>query len=184
MKLDPTPLSLPGCYTLHLDVIHDVRGSFRKLFHQRAFEPWLRGFVPREIYMTTSNAGVLRGMHFQLPPHDHGKIVICLRGKVSDVLLDLRTGPYHGHVASIELRPRGPNAVIIPKGIAHGFYAHHDDSTLMYLVETIHAPTHDRGIAWNSFGYEWPDRDPILSDRDREHPAFSDFVPPAQWQNP
>lgn len=183
MKLQAVPLELPGCYTVILPKFGDNRGSFFKLFHQSRMGAYLPGFLPREIYLTTSSRGVLRGMHFQVPPDDHAKVVISLSGRVSDVLLDLRPGPGYGAVTSVELSPEGQNAVLLPKGIAHGFYTHEDNSALLYLVETVHSPSKDRGIMWNSIAYDWPTSDPILSQRDQEHPALAQFVAPPVWAN-
>ena len=183
MKLVHTQLAIPGCYSVRLPTFFDDRGSFLKLFHESGMRPYLPGFLPREIYLTTSASGVLRGMHFQVPPNDHAKVVISLSGRVSDVLLDLRPGPGFGAVASVELSPEGQNAVLLPKGIAHGFYAHENNSTLLYLVETVHSPDNDRGVLWNSFGYDWPASTPILSQRDQKHPALAQFVAPAEWSS-
>jgi dTDP-4-dehydrorhamnose 3,5-epimerase/CDP-3, 6-dideoxy-D-glycero-D-glycero-4-hexulose-5-epimerase len=177
MNLNVTPLALPGCFSAKLTAFEDERGSFQKLFHSSSFGAFLPGFLPREIYVTTSHKGVLRGMHFQLPPDDHTKIVICLSGKVTDVLLDLRPGETYGKTASVELSPDGQNAVLLPKGIAHGFYAQNDASALLYLVETVHSPKNDKGILWSSFGFDWPDGAPIISARDTQHPPFSAFLP-------
>ena len=181
MKLDATELALPGCFSATLPAMTDARGEFQKMFHAKIYDDYLPGYLPREIYLTTSSKGVLRGMHFQLPPDDHGKIVICLSGRVSDVLLDLRQGAGYGASTSIELTPGGTNALLIPKGIAHGFYAHEDNSALLYLVETEYSPANDQGILWNSFGYNWPSKDVLLSDRDTKHATLSTFEPPADW---
>lgn len=181
MKLDWTPLALSGCYSVSLPKFGDDRGSFFKLFHESGVGVYLPGFLPREIYLTTSARGVLRGMHFQVPPYDHAKVVISLSGRVCDVLLDLRPGPGYGAVTSVELSPEGQNAVLLPKGIAHGFYAHENNSSLLYLVETVHSPENDRGVMWNSFGYDWPISNPILSQRDQRHPALDQFVAPPEW---
>lgn len=181
MKLDPIPLALSGCFAVSLPTFGDDRGSFFKLFHESGMGAYLPGFLPREIYLTSSASGVVRGMHFQVPPDDHGKVVIILSGRVCDVLLDLRPGLGYGTATSVELSPEGHNAVLLPKGIAHGFYAHEDNSALLYLVETVHSPDNDRGVMWNSFGYDWPVSDPILSLRDQKHPALAQFVAPPEW---
>ena len=134
-----------------------------------------------EAYITSSSKNVLRGMHFQLPPHDHSKVVICLSGKVTDVLLDLRPGLNFGKFASIDLTPNKNNVVVIPKGVAHGFYAHCDNSTLLYLVETVHNQVSDSGIHWDGFGYRWPMKHPNTSQRDQMHPDIKSFQIPKEW---
>ncbi len=182
MNLQMRPMAIPGCFTGQLPVMSDARGGFQKLFHQPTFDTMVPGITLREMYVTTSHAGVLRGMHFQTPPHDHAKVVVCLSGEVTDVVLDLRRGQGFGAVDHVRLSPAGDNCVVLPKGIAHGFCAHADNSSLLYLVETVHAPSHDAGIAWDSFGFDWPVQTPILSDRDRAHPPLSAFQPPDTWQ--
>lgn len=183
MNLHATPLKLPGCFSAHVTKFEDERGSFLKLFNAETIEAYLPGFMPREVYITTSSKGVLRGMHFQLPPNDHAKVVICLNGIITDVLLDLRPGDTYGLTSTIELSPDTQNVVMLPKGIAHGFYAHADASVLLYLVETVHCPKDDKGILWNSFCYDWPNDTPILSVRDTQHSPFTEFLPPHDWQS-
>ena len=183
MKLDGFELGLKGCYGARLSRFSDPRGSFQKLFHKDAFSSFLPGFVPHEAYLTGSAQGVLRGMHFQRPPHDHAKVVICLGGAALDVLVDLRGGDGYGKTTSVELTPDGVNCVMIPSGIAHGFYARSDGTQLLYLVETVHAPDADAGVMWDSIGFEWPDANPILSDRDKAHPSLADFVLLQRWRN-
>lgn len=178
MKIETTPLELDNCFSAKLANFEDSRGSFLKLFHDATISAFLPNFLPREAYLTTSAKGVLRGMHFQLPPDDHSKIVIALSGRVTDVLLDLRKGGGYGKWVRAELSPQGINAMLIPKGVAHGFYAHEDNSALLYLVETVHSPNKDAGIHWNSFGYEWPTSKPILSDRDQNHKPLKAFSSP------
>lgn len=161
-----------GCYSAHISRLTDNRGDFRKVYHEDTIQKILPGFVPKEMYITKSSKNVLRGMHLQIPPADHAKIVICLSGRVTDVLLDLRSGTHYGDLAFDELTPDGTNCMIIPKGIAHGFYAHEDNSTLLYLVETMHSPLNDVGVKWDTIGFEWPAREPIVSDRDQAHQSL------------
>jgi len=120
----------------------------------------------------------VRGMHFQLPPHDHVKLVYCPVGAVLDVLVDLRKGSGMGRVASAELRGDEPSLLVIPKGVAHGFRALRDDSLMVYKTSTEHAPSHDAGIRWDSFGFDWGVALPVLSARDAAHPALADFASP------
>ena len=186
MNFDWTPLNLPDCFSAALPAFWDSRGSFKKLYHRGGFAPALPGFDIHEAYLTVSQKGVLRGMHFQRPPEAHKKVVCCVGGRVLDVMLDLRPGPGYGHVASVELTPQGTNCVAIAAGVAHGFLALDDGAALMYFVDAEYAPEADAGVHWNSFGFDWPlDRvaqgGPILSDRDTGHPTLSDFIPPLDW---
>lgn len=183
MDISWTELAVPGCYAGILSAFGDRRGSFQKLFHAEAFATVLPDFTPRECYLTSSASGVLRGMHFQLPPDDHAKLVICLSGAALDVMVDLRPGSSYGHTAQVELSPDGPNCVAMPIGIGHGFYAHSDDTQLLYLVGTCHAPASDAGVLWSSIGFNWPDPTPILSERDKAHPTLAKFTPPDGWKS-
>ena len=118
-------------------------------------------------------------MHFQLPPHDHAKLVFCLSGRVLDVNLDLRrASPSYGQAYATELDGRIAGGVYIPRGFAHGFLALEGNATLHYLVETAHAPSHDTGLHWDSFGFAWPIRAPLLSSRDAALPGWADFETP------
>lgn len=171
---------LPGVHLLQPKVFNDNRGDFVKTYHAQAFKDLGIEFVPVEEFFSTSRQGVLRGMHFQLPPHDHAKLVYCIRGRVLDVLLDLRKGsPTYGQSVSTELSAANHHQFFIPTGIAHGFLSLEEDSVMVYKTSTMHAPSHDAGIRWDSFGYEWPmiiDR--VVSSRDQQFPAFKSFLSP------
>lgn len=169
---------LPGAYLVELARFEDARGVFVKTFLHSKFQSLGLHTDFREEFFSTSNVNVIRGMHFQVPPHDHVKLVQCLNGRVLDVLLDLRKGETYGRVASLELDASKPSLLLIPAGIAHGFCSLEQGSLMMYKTSTEHQPTHDRGIRWDSFGFQWPVVTPIVSDRDQAHPGFADFVSP------
>jgi len=170
---------LPGCFLVGSDCFDDHRGSFVKTFHSYRFSEFNFSFEIREEYYTTSAKGVIRGMHFQVPPSDHQKIVYCISGWVKDVLLDLRKGPGYGKVCFVDLRADLHNLILIPKGIAHGFLSKTQNSTMVYKTSTVHDPKNDRGILWNSFGFDWDvTESPIFSIRDSSHPRFEDFISP------
>jgi dTDP-4-dehydrorhamnose 3,5-epimerase/CDP-3, 6-dideoxy-D-glycero-D-glycero-4-hexulose-5-epimerase len=166
---------LPGVKFVELTRFEDARGTFVKTYSRSRFVELDIDTDFQEEFFSTSNACVIRGMHFQMPPYDHVKLVQCTFGRVLDVLLDLRKGPQYGQVASIELDARKPALLLIPKGIAHGFCSLEHGSLMMYKTSTEHKPSHDRGIRWDSFGFQWPVREPVVSVRDRDHLAFSDF---------
>jgi dTDP-4-dehydrorhamnose 3,5-epimerase/CDP-3, 6-dideoxy-D-glycero-D-glycero-4-hexulose-5-epimerase len=169
---------LPNCFVLQPTRLEDERGIFVKTFHADLFTGLGITFDIREEFYSTSKKGVLRGMHFQLPPHDHDKLVLCTEGRVLDVLLDLRSGPGYGRTAAVELTDENLFEVFIPKGVAHGFLALSDDALMLYKTSSVHAPSADSGIQWNSFGFDWGIADPITSKRDKGHPAFEAFVTP------
>ncbi len=169
----------PGTHLLLPKVFVDARGDFVKTFHAGAFAELGIDFRPVEEFFSTSHKNVLRGMHFQLPPHDHAKLVYCVRGSVLDVLLDLRkSSPTYGRVASAELSRENHHQFFIPSGVAHGFLALEDDSVMVYKTSTVHAPAHDAGIHWQSIGFDWGVTVPIVSPRDQAFPTFSAFNNP------
>ncbi|MDB9943937.1 dTDP-4-dehydrorhamnose 3,5-epimerase family protein [Octadecabacter sp.] len=174
MKIEFKSSKLTGCKYGHLNTYVDARGEFTKLLQLSEIEKIYPGFRVAESYITKSQPGVLRGMHLQLPPDDHEKIVICLEGHVLDVVLELRNDGDYGNYDSVSLSSNSQNFISIPKGVAHGFYAY-EFSTLLYLVSTEHAPENDTGVNWNSFGYTWPTENPILSERDIHLPKFQDL---------
>ncbi|MDX2283266.1 MAG: dTDP-4-dehydrorhamnose 3,5-epimerase family protein [Bacteroidia bacterium] len=176
--MELTPLPLPGCYRLDFAPQADARGTFVKTVHAPTFatQPGL-SWSFRESYFSTSAAGVLRGMHLQLPPYDHGKLVYCTAGRVLDVVVDLRHGPTFGQYYSLELSPATPQGLYIAHGCAHGFLAF-EPSTLVYHTTLEYAPSHDGGIRYDSFGFAWPLPNPTVSDRDRALPGLEAFAKP------
>lgn len=156
----------------------DARGTFTKLLHPAdlALAPDA-SFGLREAFVSWSNPGVIRGMHCQLPPSAHAKLVTCLAGRVRDVVLDLRAAsPTFGHHLQIDLDGAAPSSVLVPVGCAHGFAVLGDIPALMaYATTREHDPARDTGVRWDSFGCEWPLAGTLLiSDRDRALPAFGD----------
>lgn len=174
---------LPGAFHVPLPRFADARGEFVKTHAVSALARLGIAFELREAFYSVSHRDVIRGMHFQTPPHDHDKIVYCADGAALDVLLDLRPGATYGAVRSVRLDATTPSLVFAPRGIAHGFRALADHTMMFYQVSTEHAPANDAGVRWDSFGFDWVQGEPfgaapIVSDRDRAHPAFADVVTP------
>jgi dTDP-4-dehydrorhamnose 3,5-epimerase len=182
MELIAEPL--PGVKILRPFVFEDARGNFVKPFHKGQLAAHGISLVVREEFFSTSAAGVLRGMHFQVPPHAHQKLIYCITGRVIDVVLDLREGsPTFGKAATFELSATNRHVVYLPVGFAHGFLSMEDGSCLIYKTDAVHAPDCDRGIRWDSFGFDWPvgDSQPVISARDLEHPSFPQFDTPFRY---
>jgi dTDP-4-dehydrorhamnose 3,5-epimerase len=168
-----------GCFEVQPKVFQDERGTFVKTFHVDVFSKMGLQTKWAEEYYSISRKGVLRGLHFQLPPYDHEKLVYCVAGSVMDVVVDLRCGsPTYGQSTMVELSSKMANMVYIPRGLAHGFYTISENATMMYKVSTVYAPSHDYGILWSSVEFDWTDRDPILSKRDSKFPPLSAFTSP------
>lgn len=171
---------LPGVHVIESFHAVDERGQFVKTLRS----DWLKSagvqFELREEFYSVSQRGVLRGMHFQIPPADHQKLVTCIVGTVLDVLLDVRSGPTYGQTWSLELSAANPRTLLIPRGIAHGFLSLSQGSIMLYKTDHPHSPDHDCGIAWDSFDFDWPleGMAPLTSDRDSHHPPLADWETP------
>lgn len=170
---------LPGAWLVRLNRFEDLRGNFVKTYARSVFNAAGVPFDFQEEFYSVSDKDVIRGMHFQLPPHDHVKLVYCPVGKVLDVLVDLRAGETYGKTAKVVLGDAQPSLVIIPKGVAHGFRSLHVGSLMVYKTNTEHMPSHDAGIRWDSFGFDWDiNVQPIVSARDNAHPSFAGYSTP------
>lgn len=171
--------TIPDCYILNPFVFEDERGYFVKVYHQDIFfENGLETNFTEEYY-TFSRKRILRGLHFQLPPHDHTKLVFCIAGRVLDAVIDLRVGsPAYGKYEMFDLNIENKKIIYIPNGLAHGFYVMSESAILVYKTTTVYSQEHDSGILWNSAGVPWPDKQPIISRRDSEFMTMTDFISP------
>ncbi len=172
MKSQELPLA--GCYQITPFTQSDARGCFSKPWDAKILQQAGLYFEIREIFYNVSHTNSLRGMHFQSPPYQQTKLVHCIQGQVLDVLLDLRhSSPSFGKSYSLILQASVPCILYLPPGIAHGFLALQDSSIILYAVSQAYVPQYDLGIRWDSFGFEWPTSNPILSERDQAFPPFS-----------
>lgn len=164
---------LPGVFVLSSNRHVDNRGEFIKLYHRDSLLKQHIDFTPAESFVTRSKAGVIRGMHFQAGKAAHDKLVYCLKGKLLDVVVDVRPdSPHYNDPFSIELSENKNTCVLIGKGYAHGFLSLEDDSLMLYNTSTVHCPELDFGVLWSSINYKWPIASPILSPRDLLHPEI------------
>lgn len=174
-----TDIALPPAQLITLPSFDDERGNFTKTFHDTLLKEKGIHFCLKESYFSISKKDVIRGMHFQTPPHQHAKIVFCPKGAILDVIIDLRkaSSTYGGYVATV-LSETNHLAYYIPEGFAHGFKALTDDAITYYLVSSEYSKEHDSGILYNSFGLDWELKNPILSERDLSFSPLADFVSP------
>ena len=171
-----------GAFSFDLNVHEDERGLFVKTYNTALFEQADIDAQWQEQYISTSKPGVLRGMHFQNPPHDHKKMVLCIGGEVTDVIVDLRMDSAHyGQHHVFTLNPW--QGVYIPGGFAHGFQALEDDVEMLYLHTESYDPEYEGGIRYDdpSIDVQWPVAVTDVSDRDGSHPllkaGFEGIVP-------
>ena len=168
-----------GVLILEQSVFKDARGAFVKIFQESFFREHGLECGFRENYYTRSKEDVIRGMHFQVPPHDHAKLVTVIQGTILDVILDLRKdSPTFGQYETFELSRENRKSIYIPRGFAHGFTVLGESAIAYYMVTTEYSAEHDCGIRYDSFGFDWPVTNPIVSDRDKSFPAFSEFKSP------
>lgn len=180
---DLKPSKLVGCFELQPKAFDDARGRFVKVFHEQVFAALDLETNFAEEYYSVSHKNVIRGLHFQLPPMDHVKMVYCVQGEVLDVVVDLRVGsPTYGEHAIFDLSAAKANSIYIPKGMAHGFCARSEQAIMVYKVSTIYSPEHDAGLLWNSVGISWPTNAAILSARDQSFSPFDKFVSPFHYE--
>lgn len=157
----------------------DQRGSFTKVFNDEDFGKMGLHLEFQEIYYSVSQKNVIRGMHFQLPPYEHDKLVHVISGSVIDVVVDLRKdSPHYKEYLAVHLTDCLPTALYIPKGFAHGFKSLEDNTIMLYQVTSGYQPQCDSGIAYDSIGYDWGIEEPILSERDRQFIALDKFESP------
>lgn len=181
-------LPLTGAFILTPKRHGDERGFFSETYSKRAFDEIVPGveFV-QDNHSFSRDSGVLRGLHFQLPPHAQGKLVRVPRGKVLDVIVDLRIGsPTYGKHASVELSDANWKQLWVPAGFAHAFCTLTDNTEFCYKVTAGYAPESDSGIAFDDpdLGIEWPfPRDQLtLSAKDQQLQAFKHFKSPFRYE--
>ena len=170
------PLGLPGAFAIDLEPHADERGFFARSFCAREFAA--AGLDSRLVQASLSwnpRRGTLRGLHWQAEPHAEAKVVRCVRGRIWDVLVDVRPGSlaFRRHHA-LELSADGREAVYIPPGVAHGFLTLEDGCEVHYQVSQFHAPDAARGARFDdpAFAIPWPAPVMVLSERDRSWPPF------------
>lgn len=175
------PQSIPEVVLIEPQVHGDSRGYFMESFHQERLE----AFVGRSFHFVQDNEsrssyGVLRGLHFQAPPHAQTKLVRVVEGAVLDVAVDIRGGsPTFGRHVAMELSAENKRQLLVPRGFAHGFVVLSSAATFLYKVDSHYAPECDGGVAHDdpALGIDWrvPAGDRRLSDKDRSLPKLADL---------
>jgi dTDP-4-dehydrorhamnose 3,5-epimerase len=173
MPYQVTPTAIPDVLILAPKVFGDARGFFFESYSEQDFKT-ATGLDVKFVQdnHSRSSKGVLRGLHYQLPPHAQGKLVRCVRGAVFDVAVDIRrSSPTFGKWVGVELSEDNHRQFWIPPGFAHGFFTLTDTADFLYKTTAYYAPSHDRGIAWNdpAVGVQWPELGlpPALSAKDQ-----------------
>jgi dTDP-4-dehydrorhamnose 3,5-epimerase len=169
-----TPTEIPGAYVIDIEPIADERGFFARTWARDEFSA--RGLNTNVVQCSLSaNArkGTLRGMHYQIAPHEEAKLVSCPRGSIYDVLVDLRpdSSTFRRWLA-VELSAGNRRMVYIPEGCAHGYLTLEDDCDVAYQVTADYAPACARGVRWDdpAFAISWPLPPTIINARDANYP--------------
>ena len=161
---------------MDVEPVADERGLFARSWCVREFEA--QGLNARLVQCSVSLnrlKGTLRGMHYQIAPHQEVKLVRCTRGALYDVIVDLRPGsPTYLLSFGAELTADNYRALYIPEGFAHGYLTLADESEVFYQMSEFYAPSAARGVRWNdpALGIEWPGAVVVISERDRSFPDF------------
>lgn len=162
-------------------VFRDARGYFFESFNKEKFEKIGINEEFIQDNQSMSSKGIVRGLHFQSPPHAQGKLVRVVKGAVLDVAVDIRkNSPTYGRHFSVELTEDNFLMLYIPKGFAHGFATLKDNTIFSYKCTDTYHPETEGGLPWNDreLAIDWKIEDPILSDKDRKYQAFSLFISP------
>lgn len=173
-------LEIPDLVLCTPTVFGDDRGYFFESFKQAEFENFLGFQVPFcQDNESKSTKGVLRGLHFQLPPFAQSKLVRVIKGSVLDVAVDIRKGsPNFGKYIAVELNEQNKNQLFIPRGFAHGFVVLSEEAIFSYKVDNYYSKESDRGIYFNdpSLEIDWQfEIDKlILSEKDQNQPIFQE----------
>jgi dTDP-4-dehydrorhamnose 3,5-epimerase len=172
-----TETKLRGAYVIEPERVEDERGFFARAWCRREFVA--RGLNPAVAQCGISfnrKKGTLRGMHYQVAPHEEVKIVRCTRGAVYDVIIDLRpeSPTFKRHVAVV-LSARNRKMLYVPERFAHGLQTLEDETEVFYQISEFHAPESARGVRWNdpAFAIEWPPAERTIIGRDATYPDFS-----------
>ena len=167
---------LSGAYLAELERRADERGFFARSWCQREFaERGLNADLAQCNISFNKERGTLRGLHFQMAPHEEAKLVRCTQGAIFDVIIDLRqSSPSFTKHYSIQLDSDNRLALFVPKGFAHGFQTLSDSTEVFYQMSDVYVPGVGGGIRWDdpTFGIRWPLPNPLMNERDRTWPDW------------
>ncbi len=167
-------------------IFEDARGYFFESYSKEVFDAEVTPVDFVQDNESCSTYGVMRGLHFQAPPHAQAKLVRCVKGKVLDVAVDIRKGsPTYGKHVAVELSEDNHREFFIPRGFAHGFAVLSDVAVFQYKCDNYYAPQADGGISIldSSLGIDWEvdASKAILSEKDMKAPLFKDFDSPFEY---
>ena len=174
---------IEGVVIIEPRVFKDARGYFFESYSKREFDEKVTKVDFVQDNQSCSTRGVIRGLHFQIPPYSQAKLVRCVVGKVRDIAVDLRKdSPTYGKYVAVELSEENQRQFFIPKGFAHGFEVLSDVAVFQYKCDEYYHPEAEGGIDPfdTQLAIQWHTlpEDAIVSDKDKKHPKLSEFNSP------
>jgi len=174
-------LDIPDVILITPRIFEDERGSFHESYKASDFADQGISTNFKQDNHSVSKKGVLRGLHFQMPPKTQGKLVRVISGSLFDVVVDIRKGsPTYGKHVSVVLSAENNKILWVPAGFAHGVLALSDNTELLYKCTEEYSVDHERTIKWDDpeLGIEWPLDNPVLGEKDKNKPTLSEFESP------
>ena len=167
---------LNGAFVIQLQKIEDNRGFFARAWCEKEFaEHGLTPVVHQANVSFNIKKGTLRGMHYQVEPYGEAKTVRCTRGRIYDVIIDLRkNSPTYKQWFGVELTAENYKMLYVPENFGHGFLTLEDNSEVTYQVSEFYTPGAERGIRWNDpgIGIQWPGQIEVISEKDAHWPDY------------
>ena len=177
---------IPGVVIIEPKIFGDSRGYFYESFSEREFVEKVCDTHFVQDNQSKSGYGVVRGLHFQKPPHTQAKLVRVIKGRVLDVAVDVRKGsPTYGKHVAVELTEDNHRQFFVPKGFAHGFAVLSEEAVFQYKCDNYYAPQSEGAVLWNDpdLGIDWgiPADQALLSEKDSKHPCLKDADIPFEY---
>jgi dTDP-4-dehydrorhamnose 3,5-epimerase len=179
--MEKITVGIEGLLLFNPKIFKDERGEFFETYNYERYASQLPGVNFVQDNLSKSHKNVLRGLHFQLPPFDQGKLVQVIKGRALDVAVDIRkNSKTYGHYFSVELSEINKIQFWIPPGFAHGFLSLENDTLFAYKCTNNYSPGHEKTILWNDsqLAIDWKETEPIVSSKDTQGIKFSDFNSP------
>lgn len=177
--MEVTKTNIEGVVIIEPRIFADERGYFFEAFSERKFAEKVCDCRFVQDNEAKSSYGVVRGLHFQLPPHAQSKLVRVVKGRILDVVVDIRrTSPTFGKHIAVELSDENHRQLFIPHGFAHGYAVLSEEAIVEYKCDDFYHPECEGGIAWDdtALGIDWqiPTDKIVLSERDKNHPTLAE----------
>lgn len=164
-------MKIKGVEILDIEYSQDIRGESYRIYE------CIEDFDISEIYISISNKDVIRGMHFQPYPYGQKKIISILEGRIEGVVLDLRqTSDTYLMTEHVELEEKSRYSIVVPEYCAWGFHAKESRNIIVYNISGQYIKEADMGIRWDSVGYDWKVKKPVISERDKKLITLDEFV--------